>query len=283
MTTDDRRTEDGGGDEQAQSNVVRLPREWIGPIEDLVPFGPSAGSASSASPPYAAADLIPPGADDFWGEDSAAVQDALQAPTGHAMPEARHAHSDRTTHRRPSLHRPFPRALQRAQRNTPRLRRRGRATAAVGVVAGLALIVSVAESGPSANPKKDRSRAVATLPASIDAPSSKPSPAASTRRTANQTPVSRRRRSRRAEIHRASKPLRHTASQPGAPVQQAIVASLSGVSGSPVPAQGVPTSESSSPPRATASSHTQSAVHSSASPGPTGTASLIGPGTSPSG
>ena len=27
-------------------NVVRLPREWLGPPEELVPFGPSAGATA---------------------------------------------------------------------------------------------------------------------------------------------------------------------------------------------------------------------------------------------
>jgi hypothetical protein len=52
------------------SNVVRLPRDWLGPREDLVPFG----SAESDEAP------APPRAEDFWGESSAAVQDAWSGP-----------------------------------------------------------------------------------------------------------------------------------------------------------------------------------------------------------
>lgn len=65
------------GDEEAppQANVVRLPRDWIGPREDLVPFGPRANMASPAPPPAA---------EDFWGgERSAAIHDAVQAPAEH--------------------------------------------------------------------------------------------------------------------------------------------------------------------------------------------------------
>ncbi len=60
-------------------NVVRLPRDWLGPREELVPLEGTTGAASSAGGP--------PRADDFWGEDSAALQDPWQAPgeTGSAV------------------------------------------------------------------------------------------------------------------------------------------------------------------------------------------------------
>jgi hypothetical protein len=50
---------------------VRLPRDWIGPREDLVPFGPRANAVSSEPPPAAEA---------FWGEGSAEIHDAVRAP-----------------------------------------------------------------------------------------------------------------------------------------------------------------------------------------------------------
>ncbi len=55
---------------------MRFPRDWIGPREQLVPFGPAAGPPRQTTAPFG----LPPSADDFWGEGSAAVQDALQAP-----------------------------------------------------------------------------------------------------------------------------------------------------------------------------------------------------------
>jgi hypothetical protein len=60
-------------------NVVRLPRDWLGPREELVPLEGTTGAAASAG--------APPRADDFWGEDSAALQDPWQAPedTGPAV------------------------------------------------------------------------------------------------------------------------------------------------------------------------------------------------------
>ena len=50
--------------------VLRFPGDWVGPLEELVPFGPSAerhASPSESEP-------------DFWGEDSAALHDAVEAP-----------------------------------------------------------------------------------------------------------------------------------------------------------------------------------------------------------
>jgi len=52
--------------------VVRLPRDWLGPREELVPFGPRASSEDTEE--------LPPSAEDFWGERSAAIHDALEAP-----------------------------------------------------------------------------------------------------------------------------------------------------------------------------------------------------------
>jgi hypothetical protein len=55
--------------------VVRLPRDWIGPRDELVPFGPRAtgGVVDLDSP----AQVTP---DDFWGEGSASIHDVLAGP-----------------------------------------------------------------------------------------------------------------------------------------------------------------------------------------------------------
>jgi len=64
--------------------VLQFPRDWIGPRDELVPFGVAAGSYASGAvqsdPKLGPEPALPLGADDFWGEGSAAVQDALQAP-----------------------------------------------------------------------------------------------------------------------------------------------------------------------------------------------------------
>jgi hypothetical protein len=60
--------------------VVRLPRDWLGPRDELVPFGPRASSEDAEEPP--------PTAEDFWGERSASIHDALQAPADSIDPPA---------------------------------------------------------------------------------------------------------------------------------------------------------------------------------------------------
>ena len=80
---DGRQTEEGGGKILAESNVVRLPRDWLGPRDELIPFGqPADEPAAEASEPIG----LPPTADDFWGGEvaSAAVPDA--APSRDAVP-----------------------------------------------------------------------------------------------------------------------------------------------------------------------------------------------------
>ena len=57
--------------------MVRLPRDWLGPREELVPFGPRADATAAEAAGSAAA---PPSANDFWGEQSAELQHALQGP-----------------------------------------------------------------------------------------------------------------------------------------------------------------------------------------------------------
>jgi hypothetical protein len=65
---------------------VRLPRDWLGPREELVPIGPAARArarARAAPAPAGRNDLadqaLPPTA--FWSQDSAALHDAVQAPS----------------------------------------------------------------------------------------------------------------------------------------------------------------------------------------------------------
>lgn len=50
---------------------MRFPREWFGPTDELVPFGPSARTRSQQR-----VDAPP----DFWGEDSAMLQDVIEGP-----------------------------------------------------------------------------------------------------------------------------------------------------------------------------------------------------------
>ena len=76
METGDGRTEDGGLTRN-EENVIRLPRDWLGPPEELVPIGPAARARAARRE---LEDGMPPAADAFWSEDAAALHDAVQAP-----------------------------------------------------------------------------------------------------------------------------------------------------------------------------------------------------------
>jgi hypothetical protein len=76
MENEGPRSVEGRGPPDPTENVVHFPRDWFGPTEDLVPFGPRASQAGVV-------DLEPPAPvrpDDFWGEDSASIHDVLRAP-----------------------------------------------------------------------------------------------------------------------------------------------------------------------------------------------------------
>jgi hypothetical protein len=79
VETGDGRTEDSGGLTRNEENVIRLPRDWLGPPEELVPIGPAARARAAQRE---AEDGMPPAADAFWSEDSAALHDAVRAPSG---------------------------------------------------------------------------------------------------------------------------------------------------------------------------------------------------------
>lgn len=51
---------------EAEDNVVRLPRDWLGPREELIPFGPSAEAEDDGL-------ATPPSTHDFWGEPAMGV------------------------------------------------------------------------------------------------------------------------------------------------------------------------------------------------------------------
>ncbi len=99
---------------------MRLPRDWLGPREELVPFGPRAESEAPDPPATATSSDAPPSADDFWGERSAAIHGALQAPESWAGVDSAPSGSTRSdghvTERRSVRARavPLPRADRRA-------------------------------------------------------------------------------------------------------------------------------------------------------------------------
>jgi hypothetical protein len=72
---------------EVDDNVVRL-TDWLGPREELIPFGPGADAEEAARASRASQTGAVPTAQDFWSESSAAVQDALTAPQGGQEPLA---------------------------------------------------------------------------------------------------------------------------------------------------------------------------------------------------
>src|SRR5579862_2335602 len=136
MEPDDRRSNQGVEEAEPPANVVRFPRDWFGPTEDLVPFGPRAdelaarAQASGCSSSQRSEDLTPPRADDFWGEGSAAIQHAVLAPQD-VRQVSRHPASK--PRRRLRLDARFPRPLLRIPRiSRPAIR-------PAGLAAGVAL------------------------------------------------------------------------------------------------------------------------------------------------
>ena len=71
----------GKGDDHEVSNVVHFPRDWIGPTEDLIPFGPAANRQAPAAASTTATPELP-SASDFWGEHAAEIHSVLEDPGG---------------------------------------------------------------------------------------------------------------------------------------------------------------------------------------------------------
>jgi hypothetical protein len=159
---DSRKTGPGDGDERTTENVVRLPRDWLGPRDELVPMGSRARTAETLDD--ASVESLPPTAASFWDEDSGSLQAAMQAPAdpaggqcepADALPSARRPRARRLYR---GLARPrLPRSLTRAA-GFPR----GRSTAAVAGLLTASVVVILAvigqtEGGTSNVPTKTAS------------------------------------------------------------------------------------------------------------------------------
>jgi hypothetical protein len=280
VKTDDRRSEGGGDQDQQQANVVRLPRDWLGPREELVPIGAAGGGPPrSASDPEAGAPRVwPPTAHDFWGEDSAALHDAMQAP-----PEAEQSVAWTAEHAR-SIPRPRPRTLRWA-------------AAVTASAAALALVVSLI--GGSADPSRSRptlttartSKLAASTPLAGSDPVRDRSRAVALRLMAAQGGGIHRRprlRARQGRPHRAPAHPSHHASPAARP---RITPATEPVDQGATPAYTADAAGASQPSGTSgdqsqaSSSDAGAAGHSASSEpaGPNGRVSLIGSGTSPSG
>jgi hypothetical protein len=145
---------DGTGEIEERENVVRLPRDWVGPPEELVPVGPAARARAREAAAERArvaghlteddGDLGVDAASDFWGEGTGALQQPVARPAVEA-PRDR----PRRRLRRP----PLPRR--------PRLRRRS--AMAVGMLlAAVAVVVVIVSLGSRGGSPRSRSASAGT-------------------------------------------------------------------------------------------------------------------------
>jgi hypothetical protein len=103
VETDGRETNRAGS--SGVDNVVPFPRDWIGPLDELVPIGPSA--ERDAEDAALGEELA---ADSFWSESSASLHQVIEAPAREERVAGAHAGSlvgpcdgRRTFARRPGL------------------------------------------------------------------------------------------------------------------------------------------------------------------------------------
>ncbi len=156
------------GERRTGAKVVQLPREWLGPSEDLVPFGVSADDAppSPATPP---ASISPPSAQSFWTEDAASLHAALQgAPPADENVESGLTDGDEILP--PAEHSaPPPRWVPRPRRR-PRFRSRAfPALALSGLAAAtFALFAGVLGSAPRATTDRSPSSGARLAPLTAD-------------------------------------------------------------------------------------------------------------------
>lgn len=69
METEGRKNEQGGLEPGTNNNVVPFPRDWLGPREELIPFG--RGAEQSA---------VAPGAEAFWGGECDPLEPVVASP-----------------------------------------------------------------------------------------------------------------------------------------------------------------------------------------------------------
>jgi hypothetical protein len=279
---DSRKTTQGDGNERTTENVVRLPRDWLGPREELVPMGSRARAAERQD--HAPTESLPPTAASFWDEDSGSLQAPMQAPAdawegqwGPASPEpAASAHH----RRRP----PRPRVPRSLSSGAPH--RRGTATLA-GLLAACVLVVLAVIGQTEGSTDNARDKTASSSKKAPIVTATGVNRARLRAKTSGVTeiqlePTSHHAGRSPARRHRTNvlnhRP-RHTRSAPRpAPAASQPVRSTTPTY-APTPTTSAPSSEStpSSPPASTARSTNSSSQHPPAF-GPSGS---LGPGSSP--
>jgi hypothetical protein len=250
---------------------VRLPRDWLGPRDELVPIGPPARARPAAPEPD-----VPPTADAFWSEDSAALHDAVQAP-----PEGTWAPIDSLAS--------SPRRHVRLPLQSGRRPRTALAGTAVVIALTLAVIGYADKPGASTAPHASASASAAAKLGVIGAMDSVTQASSSAAPRSAARPTSRaahrhdgRARPRASDRKPRGKPVRHT-TRAARRVSTGPVTHATTTSVSP-PAQTTPVVQSPSPTPNTSAGSTHSSTQPTATSarhtafGQNGT---LGPGSSP--
>jgi hypothetical protein len=309
VKTGDRETGDGGtlkdsgAPSEGAGNVIRLPREWIGPLEELVPIRPATPTDESGI--TSADDALPPTADAFWSEDAGALHNAVRAPDGAVAAErAVDGSAGGQVRRRPHF------GSVRAGLGWPARRVRMRPLGAVVVAVPLVALAAIGTlwslgggSGPAANEHRGTAQQASIgqgfatnpalghrgLPEDSASTQSATSRAASGHRSARRATRSHRRQTRRriesgsAAANRIAPP---SPSAPSSAGSESVVQTSvgSGTSGGSLPAAANPGAATSptSPVRQSPSPEATSASNSGASSTPAfGAGGALGPGSSP--
>jgi hypothetical protein len=272
-------TTEGDGQTRTTENVVRLPRDWLGPREELVPIGSRADALDRLDGDTTS--RLPPAASSFWDEDSGSVQAAMQAPAGEwqsPRPEPTAAPPKR--HRRPRIHARWP--------ETGPLSTRGRASLALGVIATcvIAALAVIGLTESSGSPPARRSPARQTSSATPIARGEHR--AGSQALTPKVTQVRTERRSRHtAPVPHRPKPTRHrrhisrTSSSTSAtsePAQTSAPVSTPPPATTPTATTLAPTTPAASNSGASTTAKSTSSGGRQPAFGPTGS---LGPGSSP--
>jgi hypothetical protein len=286
---------------------VRLPRDWLGPREDLVPFGPRAdsppaglaGTSESEASGSAEPSGPPPSAQDFWSEQSASLQHALQGPEpgdthGDGTADVLGAATDLSAfpeepRRETSLYVPF-RVVARVARRRLALSARltssglGRKAAALLAVPTLGAAVVLLVASSAQTPRI----VAASAPAGSHSVAAMLAMAAARVRvpTVGQLPARRRIVRPSARAHRP-RPVHHASTAPAVQVaavsHRSTSASTAPSSAASYGGQGSGGSSYVSPPatsnaQAATSTPPPSAASQSQPAGPTGPGAILGPG-----
>ena len=278
------RQNEGDDTGQPAAKVVRLPRDWLGPREELVPFGRQ--PIPRDEPDHATS------AADFWGEGAAAVHDALQAPVEDAVEDAVEAPVETPAETPPGR---TAGVAAPAHRRVLLASGLGIAAAVIAALASVAFGVHGSPSHPATGARLDMA-AVFSGGLSRMLQQGVAIAGASATASGGHRPAAPRRRARvaRRTAHRHSvlKPA-HERTQPSAPVNQSVAASPDVARATPPSAPApststaprVGTSEASiTPARHTSSPAGRGSSQASrATVNPTGESGALGPVQSPNG